>query len=306
MDRGGSTLELGQQLSQLIATGITTGAVYALLGLGLTLTYSTTRVVNVAIGEFAMIGALSAVSMERAGVPLIVAMALSVLLGAVVAGLIHVLTIRPSQRRGASLLSLLIITIAVHLVLKGLGLIIWGTRSYDLPPFTEGAPLHILNASITRQSLWVLGVTALIVIALYLFFARTLLGKALRACAINATGTRLMGIPVYRMGLLAFALSGALAAAGGVLITPDTLAIYDMGLLLGLKGFVGAVIGRLSSYPMTVAGCLLLGLLESLSAGLLPSGYRDAIAFGVLILILVYRALPALRHGILAVEEAHE
>ena len=297
---------MGQQLSQLIATGITTGAIYALLGLGLTLTYSTTRVVNVAIGEFATIGALSAVSMHGAGLPLVVALAGAVVLGALIAGAMYGLTILPSQRKGASLLSLLIVTIAIHLVLKGVALIIWGTRSYNLPSFTQGEPVRIFNAVITRQSLWIVGVTVLIVIALYYFFARTLLGKALRASAVNVVGSRLMGIPVYRMGLLAFALSGALAAAGGVLITPDTLATYDMGLLLGLKGFVGAVIGRLSSYPMTVAGCLLLGLLESLSAGLLPSGYRDAVAFGVLVAILIYRALPALRHGVLAAEEAHD
>ena len=297
---------MGQQLSQLIATGVTTGAIYALLGLGLTLTYSTTRVVNVAIGEFAMIGALSAISMHRAGLPLMIALVGAVVLGAALAGVMYLLTIRPGQRKGASLLSLLIVTIAMHLTLKGIGLIIWGTRSYSLPPFARGEPVRIFDAVVTRQSLLILGVTALIVIALYFFFSRTLLGKALRASAVNVIGSRLMGIPVYRMGLLAFVLSGALAAAGGVLITPDTLATYDMGLLLGLKGFVGAVIGRLSSYPMTVAGCVLLGLLESLSAGLLPSGYRDAVAFGVLIAILIYRALPALRHGVLAAEEAHD
>jgi len=297
---------LGQQLSQLIATGVTTGAIYALLGLGLTLTYSTTRVVNVAIGEFAMIGALSAISMHRAGLPLMIALVGAVVLGAALAGVMYLLTIRPGQRKGASLLSLLIVTIAMHLTLKGIGLIIWGTRSYSLPPLARGEPVRIFDAVVTRQSLLIMGVTALIVIALYFFFSRTLLGKALRASAVNIIGSRLMGIPVYRMGLLAFVLSGTLAAAGGVLITPDTLATYDMGLLLGLKGFVGAVIGRLSSYPMTVAGCVLLGLLESLSAGLLPSGYRDAVAFGVLIAILIYRALPALRHGVLAAEEAHD
>lgn len=297
---------MGQQLSQLIATGVTTGAIYALLGLGLTLTYSTTRVVNVAIGEFAMIGALSAISMHRAGLPLMIALVGAVVLGAALAGVMYLLTIRPGQRKGASLLSLLIVTIAMHLTLKGIGLIIWGTRSYSLPPLARGEPVRIFDAVVTRQSLLIMGVTALIVIALYFFFSRTLLGKALRASAVNVIGSRLMGIPVYRMGLLAFVLSGTLAAAGGVLITPDTLATYDMGLLLGLKGFVGAVIGRLSSYPMTVAGCVLLGLLESLSAGLLPSGYRDAVAFGVLIAILIYRALPALRHGVLAAEEAHD
>lgn len=295
---------LPPQLLQLIATGLTTGAIYALLGLGLTLTYSTTRVVNVAIGEFAMIGALSAVTLVSLGWPLLPALIIATLLGALVATGMYLATIRPSQRRGASLLTLLIVTIAMHLALKGLGLILWGTRSYTLPAFWAGPPIPILTAVVTRQSLFVLGAAAVVLAGMYLFFTRTLLGKALRACAVNPMGTRLMGIPVYRMGVLAFALSGALSAAAGVLITPDTLATYDMGLILGLKGFVGAVIGGLSSYPVTVAGCLLLGLLESLAAGLLPSGYRDAVSFLVLIAILMWRAVTVLRHGILVAEEA--
>lgn len=292
------------QLVQLLATGLTTGAIYALLGLGLTLTYSTTKVVNVAIGEFAMVGALLTVTLVGLGWPLPAAALAAMAVSTAVASGVYLAAIKPSQIRGASPLILLIITIAMHLALKGVGLILWGTRSYTLPAFWQGPPVQVLTAVVTRQSLFVLVATALVMAGTYLFFSRTLLGKALRASAVNPLGTRLMGIPIYRMGLLASAASGALSGAAGVLITPDTLATYDMGLMLGLKGFVGAVIGGLYSYPVTVGGCILLGLLESLAAGLLPSGYRDAVSFLVLIVILLARAVAVMRHGILVAEEA--
>jgi branched-chain amino acid transport system permease protein len=299
-------LGLGGQIQQLIATGITVGAVYALLGLGLTVMFSTTRVVNVAIGEFAMFGALSASSLVAAGVPLYLALLIAIGIGIVAAVFMYGVTIRPAQAKGASVLTLLIITIAVHLAFKGIGLIIWGTRSYDLPAFTQGRPLRIFSAVVTRQSLWVIAATALVLLALGYFFKRTLRGKALLACAVNSVGARLVGIPVARMGMVAFAIAGGLAAAAGVMITPDSLATYDMGLLLGLKGFVGAVMGRLNNHAMTVAGCLALGIVESLAAGLGPSGYRDAVAFLVLIVVLIWQAIPVLRHGVLASEEAAE
>lgn len=297
-------MTLEQRILQLIATGVTTGSIYALLGLGLVVVYSTTRVVNVAIGEFAMIGALVAATLVGTSLPLALALPLAVATGTLAGLLMYRVAIRPAQARGADVLTLLIITIALHLALKGAGLILWGTDPYSLPAFTPGPPVRLLSASVTRQSLWVAGVTAAILAGLWAFFTHTVRGKALRACAVNPVGARLMGIPVEGMGMLAFSLSAALAAAGGVLITPITMATYDMGLILGLKGFVGAVIGRLADYPLTVAGCLLLGLLESLAAGLLPSGYRDAVAFSLLIMVLVWRALPLLRHGVLVTEEA--
>lgn len=292
------------QLMQLVATGITSGAVYALLGLGIVVTYSTTRVVNVAMGQFAMLGALSAISFTAAGIPLPLAAVLGVLVGIGAGVLMYQLTIRPAQARGATILTFFIIAVAVDLVFRGTGLIIWGTDAYELPPFVEGPPLNVLSAVITRQSLFVLAATVVLMVALGVLFTRTIVGKALLACAANATGARLMGISVTRMGVLAFALSSGIAAVGGILLTPDSFATYDMGLILGLKGLIGAIIGRLNNYTMTVVGCLGLGILEALSAGLLPSGYRDAVAFVVLIVVLLWQAIPALRHGVLAAEEA--
>jgi branched-chain amino acid transport system permease protein len=289
---------------QLAATGVTIGAIYALIGLGLTLVYTTTRVINVAAGDFAMAGALTAASLAAADVPLAGTYAAAAVVGAAVGLLTYTLAIRPAQRRDASVLTLLIVTIGVHLALVGVAAIIWGTSAYNLPPITPGAPVDLLSARVTRQSLWILLTSAALLAILWTFFSRSLRGKALRACAVNPLGARLSGIPVGRMGALAFTLSAVLAALAGVLLTPQTLATYDMGLPLSLAAFVGAAIGRLVSYPVTVAGCLLLGLLESFAAGLLPSGYRDAVAFVLLIAILLWRALPALRHGVIAAEES--
>ncbi|MFO7274032.1 MAG: branched-chain amino acid ABC transporter permease [Bacillota bacterium] len=296
--------DLVTRLPQLMATGIMLGAIYSLLGLGLVVAYSTTRVVNVAIGEFAMFAALTASSLAGAGLPLPLALLAGFAAGTLVGWGVYEAAIRPAQARQAGVLALLIISIAMHLALKGIGLVIWGTQAYELPPWTAGPPVPVLGAMVTRQGLWIMGVTAVIMTGLWVFFTRTLRGRALVASAVNPVGARLMGIPVPAMGRLAFGLSAALAAMGGMLITPQTLADYDMGLMLGLKGFVGAVVGRLTDYPRTVAGCLLLGVLESVAAGFLPSGYRDAVAFLLLILVLVWRALPVLRHGVLAVEEA--
>jgi branched-chain amino acid transport system permease protein len=289
---------------QLLATGITSGAIYALIGLGLTLVYSTTRVINIAIGDFAMIGALSAVSLTKAGLPPVFAYVGAIGLGTAVGAAAYVIAIRPAQRRDGTILTLLIVTIALHLAFVGAAALIWGTESFVLPAITSGGAVELLSARVTRQSLWIVAIAAVIFLALWTFFSRAPVGKALRACAINPIGARISGIPLARMSLLAFSMSALLAAAAGVLFAPETLARYDMGLSLSLAAFVGAALGKLTSYPATVAGCLLLGLLESFAAGYLSSGYRDAVAFLLLIVILLWRAMPSVRRGVLAAEES--
>jgi branched-chain amino acid transport system permease protein len=164
---------------------------------------------------------------------------------------------------------------------------VWGTDPVALPPFSPGPPHHVLGATVVRQGLWVLAVAAVVFAALWFFFTRTYPGTAVRACAVNARAARLMGIRVDRMFLLAFALSGALGAVAGAVIAPITYATYDMGLMLGLKGFVAAVLGGLVSPPGAIAGGFLLGLLESFAAGLISSAYKDAVAFIVLIVLLL-------------------
>lgn len=295
-------MTVGQQLLQLFVTGLTNGAIYALLGLGLVCIYSVTKVVNVAQGEFAVYGALLTVSLLRAGLPLWAAALMAIALVTGLGMALYQVGIASVPRPSA--VTLLIVTVAAHLVLKGIALIVWGTNPYALPVFTPGMPLFLGPAVVQRQSLWVTGSLAVVVGGLWLFFRTTLAGKALRACSMNARAARLMGIRVGRMGALAFGLAAALGALGGILVAPITLATYDMGLMLGLKGFVGAVVGGLTSYPLAVAGSLVLGLFESLSAGLLSSGYRDAMAFVGLIAVLLARGIPAFRRGVLAGEEA--
>jgi branched-chain amino acid transport system permease protein len=150
---------------------------------------------------------------------------------------------------------------------------------------------------------WVLATAALSLLLLYVFFDRTILGKALRASSVNPVAARLMGIKIRRMALLAFTLSAGLSALAGIVIVPATFMTYDRGLTLSLKGFVAAVMGDLTSVPMAVVGGLFLGVIETLGAGLISSGYKDAISFVVLIVVLLFR-FGNLRRGQLRAEGA--
>lgn len=294
-------MTLEQQIAQFVASGLVNGAIYALLGLGLVVIHSVTRVVNVAQGEFAALGALLTVTLLAHGLPYWLAIVIAVTATAVSGAAMHRFAIRPA--RAATALTLLIITIAVHLTLRGILLILWGTDPYSLPPFSVGSPLRLAGAVLNRQSLWVIAAVIMILGGAYLFFTRTIHGRALRACAVNPIAARLYGVNVDAMGTQAFAIAAALGGAAGVLITPLTLATYDMGLILGLKGFVGAVVAGFASYPWTVAACFAFGVVEALGAGLVSSAYRDAIAFGVLVLVLLWRAIAAATEGALVSEE---
>ncbi|MFQ5341063.1 MAG: branched-chain amino acid ABC transporter permease [Anaerolineae bacterium] len=287
------------QLLQLLFAGLTLGSIYALIALGFVTIYNVTGIVNFAQGDFAMLGALITVTLHHRtplfnrvvtvnlNWPLPLAALAAVLLTTAIGVILYLLAIRPA--RGASVVSLIIITIGASITLRGLGLIVWWTDPYPLPAFTSGQPLKIAGAILTRQNLWVMGTMLLIVIGLHLFFERTLLGKALRACAINRDAARLMGISADRMALFSFALGAAVSAVAGIVITPSTFMAYDSGTLLSLKGFVAAIMGGMVSPSLAVAGGLTLGLVEAFGAGLLSSSYKDAFAFLTLFVILLLR-----------------
>jgi branched-chain amino acid transport system permease protein len=247
--------------------------------------YNVTGIINFAQGEFAMLGALMAVSLIAAGLPQGLALVGAVIGVGIFSALLYRVGLRPA--RDASPLVLIIITIGAALAIRGAALVVWGTDPYQMAPFTVGSPLQVGGAVIRLQSLWVLGTTLVLQPLLHLFFTRTMLGLSLRACAVNRLAARLMGIRTDRMALLAFGLSGAVGALGGVIIAPIIFATYDMGLMLSLKGFVAAVMGGMVNYPAAVAGGFLLGILESLGAGFISSGYKDAIAFIALFIILL-------------------
>ncbi len=286
-------MSLPSQILQYVLSGVVVGGIYALIGLGFVIVYSVTRVINFAQGEFVMLGALLMATFVGRGFSTPLAFALAVLAVCGIGALLERTAIHPVRK--GSPLTFIIITIGASVAFRGAALLAWGTDPLALPPFSAGPPFVIAGAVVVRQGLWVLAVAFAIFIGLWAFFTRTYFGKAVRACAINPRAARLMGIRVSRMSLLTFALAGGLGAVAGIVIAPITYATYDMGLMLGLKGFVAAALGGLVSPPGAIIGGFLLGILESLAAGLVSSGYKDAFAFLILILIClaqVARLLP--------------
>jgi len=189
----------------------------------------------------------------------------------------------------APVLVLLIVSVAVHLALVGLGLLFFGAEGSRTPAFSE-ASFDIGGLTITGQSLWVICASALLIVALYIFFEKSLYGKALRATAVNRAGARLMGISTTLAGKLTFLLAAAIGTLSGILIAPITTVYYDTGFLIGLKGFVGAIVGGLASYPVAAAGAVLVGLLESFSS-FWASAFKEVIVFTLIIPVLVWRSL---------------
>jgi branched-chain amino acid transport system permease protein len=272
------------QLLQFVFSGLTVGAVYALVALGFTLIYNASDVINFAQGEFVMLGGMVTVFAVAAGVPLPLA-ALGAIAVAVLTGLaLHRLAIEPA--RGASAVTLIIITIGASILIRGLAQLTFDRQFHALPAFSGEAPIRVLGASILPQSLWVLGGAGVIVLALWLFMERTLLGKAVRATAANRLAARLVGIDTTLVLAFAFGISGAIGAIAGILVTPITLTSFAVGTLLALKGFAAAMLGGMGNPVGAVVGGLALGLLESLAAGFISSTYKDAAAFLVILGVL--------------------
>jgi branched-chain amino acid transport system permease protein len=189
----------------------------------------------------------------------------------------------------ASVLVLFIASMAVHYVLTGLSLVFFGGEGLRSRPFSD-AKFKLGVLDITAQSVWVVVASIVLIVALWFLFERTLYGKALRATAMNRVGARLVGIPTVLTGHLSFLLAAFIGAASGILISPITTLYYDTGFLIGLKGFVGAILGGMASYPLAAAGSLLLGLLESFSS-FWASAFKEAIVFTMIIPVLVWLSL---------------
>jgi branched-chain amino acid transport system permease protein len=273
---------------QFLVSGVTVGATYGLTALGFTMIFNTTGILNFAQGEFVMLGGMLAVfSMKWAGLPLWAAVPASVLLVTAIGVAVDRLTIRPM--RGSAAMSLVIVTIGVSILLRGGAMLLFGKDTHPLPPFTEGAPILVGGAALLPQTLWVVGIALAVVAAMKLFFDRTITGKAMLACACDRKAASLMGIDVDVMVTLSFAFSALVGALGGVILAPITLTSYDVGILLGIKGFAACILGGLGNPFGAVAGGLIIGVLESLGAGFLSSGYKDAIAFVILLALLFLR-----------------
>jgi len=323
----------------LLADGLTNGAVYALVGVSLVLIYTTTRVVNIAQGEYVTFGALTLASFVEGTVSPVVWVVLlgglaslgldvrqailsrrSVLrpvvqyavIGAALAALtlaawksqslavqmlaalalvsalgpiVYRVTVEPKP--GSSIVVLVIIGVGVSMIMHPLALLLWGPNPRSVPAISD-ARLPLGSINIAYQSLFVMVVSVAAALTLFVFFRYTLLGKALRAASVNREGAQYCGIPVVLAGRLSFFLAAALSATSGLLLAPLVTAHYEMGFVVGLKGFVGAAMGGLVNYPLSVAGVVVVGVLESF-ASFLSSAYRDALVFALVIPIMLWR-----------------
>jgi branched-chain amino acid transport system permease protein len=273
---------------QLILSGLTVGSIYALVAMGFSIIYSTTRVINFAQGGFSMLGGMLMYSLAVQGrLPAWLGFILAVIIVTALGAGFERVAINPLKDK--SVITVIIITIGLSIFMTAVAKWIWGTDPVKIAVFSGEKPLRLLGASLVPQSLWVFGLTLIAVVLVFLFFNRTLLGKGMRAAADNADAASLVGVSASTSSLVAWTLAAALGAAAGVVIAPINFAQYSAGTALGLKGFSAAVLGGLGSAPGAVVGGLVLGVLETITAGYLPSGYKDAVAFLILILVLLVR-----------------
>lgn len=307
------------ELTQFLLSGLTSGAIYALIALGFCIIHNATGIVNFTQVDFVTLGGFmmytsfifvgsALIGWNLPGVPFkieplppvpwwlkIVAFILAVASVTVIGAVVERVFIRPS--RSKEVIILIFITIGASILLRGIFEVVWGKTPVAVPEFTEGTPWRILGASYTRQDLWILCVTLVSIGCLHYFFQRTLTGKAMRAAAVNTRAASLAGISVNRMIMLSFALAGTLGALAGVLITPIVTLFYSVGVMIGLKGFAAAILGGYGNFIGAIVGGLLLGVMESMGAGIISSAYKDVIAFVILVLVLFIRPAGILGRG---------
>jgi branched-chain amino acid transport system permease protein len=272
----------------LLSSGITMGAIYALVALGFVTIARASQIINFAQGEFVMLGGvITFFLLNVLNFPYLLAALVAILMVILIGFLMHVSVFYPLRK--ASILILIMATLGSSIFLSSTSGLIFGTLPKTLPPFSGEHPLQIGGVSVLPQSLWVLGFTFLLLIFLYLLSHRTLLGKAMEASSTDPLGADLLGISRNLMVFFAFGVSAGVGATAGILITPIFFTSYSSGTLLGLKGFIAAVLGGWGKNSGAILGGFVLGIAESLSLAFIPSGYKDAIAFAILLLILYFR-----------------
>jgi branched-chain amino acid transport system permease protein len=276
------------QLLQSIVNGIGLGLIYGLIGIGFCVIYNASGIVNFAQGMFVMLGGMICHTLlHRFGLPIWLAALLTVPIVALVGMLMEVAVIRPMLNRGASLFAIILATLATQILAERLTILSLGDQPRTFDEFTSGGPLKLGQVAIGYQLFWILGCGALMVVGLWLFFTRSRAGRALRACAQDKEAAALLGIPVKRMLLLAFALSAALGAVAGILVTPTQYTAYSIGTPFGVNGFIAAIIGGFGKAGGALAGGLMLGLAQALAIVLLGAGFKNVAALSVLIFVLL-------------------
>jgi branched-chain amino acid transport system permease protein len=278
---------------QLLVSGLATGAIYALVAVGFSLLWQTSQTINFAQGEFVMLPAFFILAAMNAGAPFWLAVLIGIALSVVVLGwLFKVVIVDPMLKYGV--LPLVISTIALSLFLKEAAKDFYSAQAQPFPTLVPATDLEVFGAVVSTQSLAVLLVAIVTVLALHLLLHKTRLGRSMQATAQNPTLARILGIPVQRMVLYTFLLNGVLVAIASILITPIYLAKFTNGEVLGMAAFLAAIIGGFNQVRGAILGGLILGVLDNLSAVYISSQYRGA--FPLLILIAVILLRP---HGLL-------
>ncbi len=290
-------MDLSQQITQYIITGLTIGAIYAIVAIGFNIIHNATGIVNFVQCEFISLGGMFMYTLVvlfklKLMISFFISMAGVALIGIIIeSGVLR-------HAKSKEIIILIFLTIGLSGVIRGTAQYIWGTDNVGVPAFTGEKPIHLPGgATIIPQHIWIFTITVVVMLALNYFFTKTLTGKAMRATAFDRKAAALMGIGVNRMILFSFALSGALGAVAGMIIAPITTASYDTGIMLGLKGFAAAILGGYGNFAGAIIGGVILGVLESLGAGLISSQYKDAIAFIVLLLVLFIRPTGIMGYG---------
>jgi branched-chain amino acid transport system permease protein len=255
------------------------------VAIGFNIIYNATGIINFAQGEFVMLGAMIAISLSKF-MPVWLAIPLAVIITASVGALIEFGIIR--RLKNATVLNAIIVTIGLSILLKELALHIWGDNVRSLHYFTgnECSSIQLFGAYMSPQVLWVLSISAVIMISLTIFFKYSLTGRAMRACAANPTAAALCGIKVNSLVSFSFMLSAGIGALAGCVISPITQTTYDCGTSLALKGFTVAIMGGLGNSAGAVGAGLILGCIEAASISILPMAYKDIVSIGVLLLLL--------------------
>lgn len=274
-------------LLQFLVAGLKNGSIYALVALGFTIVYAATGAINFAQGEFFMLGGMLGVFFSGLGLPLPIAAVAAIAATAAIGGAFELVAVRPIG--GGDPLRIIMVTIGGAVVLRQMALHLFGPDERALAPFTEGASIKVLGAAIERQTMWIWVLTALAVVGLALLYRRTTFGRAMRATSIRRDAARLVGVDAGAMVTASFGLAAALGALGGLAVAPLTQTAFYVGAGVGVKGFAAAILGGLGNPVAAVGGGLILGLLESLTAGYLNPIYKDAVALVVLLVVLFVR-----------------
>jgi branched-chain amino acid transport system permease protein len=275
-------------VSQLVASGLALGSIYALLALSLVLINKATDVVNFAQGEMAMFGTFVCFALlTKAGLPLVAVLILAAPIGALLGMVTERATMLPLQT--APQVNALIATIGLWMIFHHAAGWIWGYDPVRFPSLFSADPVEVFGARIAQNSMGIIGVSVLVVVLLYLFFEYTRLGIAMRAASMNRRAAQLMGVNVSRVSLLAWALATAISVVSGFLIAPLTFLDFEMMFAVLLKAFAGAILGGFNSLPGAVVGCLVIGVFESLFAAYVSTAFKDTFAFGIIIVVLMFR-----------------